>query len=143
MRRPLALLAATLLLAAACAREPAGPEATYRALTRAVAERDEDAAWSLLSRRTQDWLEDRAREASRAAPGVVAAGGRRLLLGDAALAVRAPSVIEKVSDDGSTAVLSVQSPGGAPARVTMVREGGGWRLDLPAPGWTGPAPSAR
>jgi hypothetical protein len=145
VRRPLAALAAAaLLLPVACTRD-LGPEATYRALTRAVADRDEGAAWALLSRSTQRWLENRAREAARAAPGVVAPGARQLLLGDAALTVAPPSVIELVRNDGK----------GAPAEVELVREGGAWKVDIGPPrspgpaaptgpsGWTGPGPSAK
>jgi hypothetical protein len=155
VRRPLAALAAAaLLLPVACTRD-LGPEATYRALTRAVADRDEGAAWALLSRSTQRWLENRAREAARAAPGVVAPGARQLLLGDAALTVAPPSVIELVRNDGKVAVLRVRSPGGAPAEVELVREGGAWKVDIGSPrspgpaaptgpsGWTGPGPSAK
>jgi hypothetical protein len=155
VRRPLAALAAAaLLLPAACTRD-LGPEATYRALTRAVADRDEGAAWALLSRGTQRWLETRAREAARTAPGVVAPSARQLLLGDAALTVAPPSVIEVVRNDGKVAVLRVQSFGGAPADVELVREGGAWKVEIGPPrapgpaapagpsGWTGPGPSAK
>ena len=159
MIRPLAALAAAaLLLPAACTRDP-GPEATYRALTRAVAERDEEAAWALLSKGTRAWLEDRAREAARTAPGVVPQSARQLLLGDAALSAVPPTLVELVRSDAAEAVLRVRAPGGEAAEVRLVREGGAWKLDArPAggppgtgtspgpgapPGWTGPAPSAK
>ncbi len=155
MIRPLAALAAAvLLLPAACTRDP-GPEATYRALTRAVAERDEEAAWALLSKGTRAWLEGRAREAAEAAPGVVSPSARQLLLGDAALSAVPPTLVELVRGDAAEAVLRVRSPGGEAAEVRLVREGGAWKLDArPAgggtqagpgapPGWTGPAPSAK
>jgi hypothetical protein len=155
VRRPLAALAAAaLLLPVACSRE-LGPEATYRALSRAVADRDEDAAWALLSRGSQRWLEARAKEAARVAPGVVSPSARQLLLGDAALTAVPPSVIEVARSDGKVAVLRVQSPGGAPAEVELVREGGAWKVAIGPPrppgpaapagpsGWTGPGPSAK
>ena len=155
MIRPLAALAAAaLLLPTACTRDP-GPEATYRALTRAVAERDEEAAWALLSKGPQAWLEARAREAAKAAPGVVPQSARQLLLGDAALSAVPPTLVELVRSDAAEAVLRVRSPGGEAAEVRLVREGGAWKVEArppgggtPAgsgapPGWTGPAPSAK
>jgi len=155
VQRPLAALAAAaLLLPAACTRDP-GPEATYRALARAVADRDEDAAWALLSKGTQAWLEARARDAAKAAPGVVPPGARQMLLGDAALSAVPPTVIELVRGDEREAVLRVRSPGGDAVEVRLVREGGAWRVEArppgagttpgpgAPPGWTGPAPSAK
>ncbi len=125
---PLALL----LSLAACAREP-GPEATYRSLARAVAERDADKAWSLLSQGSQKRLDAQAREAAARAPGVVSPSGRQLLLGDASLATRPLALVEVASQEGDRAVLRVEEQGRAPRQVTVVREGRGWRVELPPP----------
>ena len=130
MRR-LAPLALALSLSA-CARDP-GPEAAYRALAKAVAERDADQAWSLLSQASRKRLDALAREAAARAPGVVAPSGRQLLLGDAALASRPLARVEVASQDGDRAVLRVQEEGRPPREVTMVREGRGWRVELPPP----------
>ena len=125
---PLALL----LSLAACAREP-GPEAAYRSLARAVAERDADKAWSLLSQGSQRRLDALAREAASRAPGVVSPSGRQLLLGDASLSVRPLSRVEVAREEGDRVVLRVEEQGEGPREVTMVREGQGWRLELPPP----------
>lgn len=130
MRR-LAPLALAFALAA-CARDP-GPEAAYRSLAKAVAERDADKAWSLLSRDSQRRLDALAREAAARAPGVVAPGGRQLLLGDAALASRPLTRVEVASQDGDRAVLRVEEAGRPPRQVSMVREGRAWRVELPPP----------
>ncbi|HEU4385381.1 MAG TPA: hypothetical protein VFR85_17985 [Anaeromyxobacteraceae bacterium] len=130
MRRP-ALLALALALAA-CARDP-GPEAAYRSLAKAVAERDADKAWSLLSQASQKRLDALAREAAARAPGVVAPSGRQLLLGDASLTARPLSRVEVASQDGDRAVLRVEEEGRPPRQVTMVREARGWRVELPPP----------
>ncbi len=79
-------LAAVLLASALAGLLPAcqrdlPPDATYRALVRAVAERDESAAWNLLSSATQKRLEEKARVAAAAAPGVVPASARAMLVG--------------------------------------------------------------
>jgi len=127
-------LLASLLLAAGCARDP-GPDASYRALARAVADRDADAAWTQLSAGTKSWLEDRAaRAAAAAGPGVVAGSARAHLIGDAALGVAPPASVAVVSAAGDRAVLRVAPAGGGAAReVSAVREGGRWRIELSPP----------
>ena len=132
MRRLAPLALALSLSLSACARDP-GPEAAYRSLAKAVAERDADRAWSLLSRESQKRLEVLARETAARAPGVVAPSGRQLLLGDAALASRPLAGVEVASQEGDRAVLRVEEAGRPPREVSMVREGGGWRVELPPP----------
>ncbi len=132
--RPLlpAALAVALSLVA-CNREP-GPDGAYRALARAVSERDADAAWAVLSAGSQRWLEGRATRAAAMAPGVVAANARAMLVGDAALGVRPPAAISVASTTGERAVLSVEPAGGGERRqVLVVREGGRWKVELPLP----------
>jgi hypothetical protein len=124
---------ATLALAVAstaCSRDP-GPEAAYRSLVKAVAERDADGAWSLLSRDSQKRLDALAREAAARAPGVVPPSGRPLLLGDAALASRPLELVEVASQEGDHAVLRVKEEGRPPREVSLVRQAGGWRVELP------------
>ena len=129
--RALALLPLLALLPG-CAREQ-GPEAVYRALVRAVAEREADKAWPLLSTASQKRLDARAREAAARAPGVVPASGRALLLGDAALASPAVKSVEVRSQDAERAVLRVEEEGRPPREVLLVREGSRWRVELPGP----------
>lgn len=115
-----------------CSRD-LGPEASYRALARAVAERDADKAWSLLSSGSQKRLDALAREAAARAPGVVPASGRQLLLGDASLASRKIASLELVDSSGDRALLRVAAEGLPPREVQLVREGGRWRVELPEP----------
>ena len=128
--RPL-LLASLLALALppACARE-LGPEAAYRSLLKAVAERDADKAWNLLSRASQKRLEEKARAAAERAPGVVPPSGRQLLLGDAALQARPVATVAVTSQTGQRAVLRVEVEGASPREVALVHEGR-WRVELP------------
>jgi len=129
--RALALLPLLALLSG-CARD-LGPEAVYRALVQAVADRDADRAWSLLSTASQKRLDARAREVAARAPGVVPASGRALLVGDAALAAPEVKSVAVRSQDAERAVLRVEEEGRPPREVLLVREGSRWRVELPMP----------
>ncbi len=131
-RARLALLGAALSLAVPACQRDLPPDAAYRALVRAMSERDEKTAWDLLSSATRARLEERARVAAAAAPGVVPARAQALLAGDAALAVLPPTSITVVEQGPERAVLRVEAPGSEPRDVVLVRERGGWRVDLPA-----------
>jgi hypothetical protein len=127
--RSLALGAALAL--AACAPRDTPPDAVYRAFARAASERDAAAAWPLLSARTRAWLDARARAAAAEAPGLLSPSGQRLLFGDAAARARPLKEIAVLRSDAGRAELRVADAGGAVAEVVLVREGGGWRIDLP------------
>jgi len=124
-------LAVALLLAVPACQRDLPPDAAYRALVKAMAERDEEAAWDLLSAGTQGRLAERARVAAAAAPGVVPPSARAMLAGDAPLAVRPPTSIVVVEAGPDRAVLRVEAPGAKTADVVLVRERGGFRVDLP------------
>ncbi len=130
------LLVALALLA--CAQRDGAPDLAYRAFVRAVSERDADRAWGMLSTDTQAWLEARARSAAAAAPGVVAPSGRKLLLGDAALAPRPLATAVVLRESRDLALVEAAEEGGARRQVELVREGG-WRVRVPEP----PRPPAR
>jgi len=123
------LLASLIALTPACARE-LGPEAAYRSFLKAVAERDADRAWNLLSQASQKRLDERARAAAARAPGVVAPSGRQLLLGDAALQARPAATVAVLSQTDRRAVLRVDVEGASPREVALVHEGR-WRVELP------------
>ncbi len=127
----LAPLALAFLLAVPACQRDLPPDAAYRALVRAMSERDEEAAWDLLSSATQGRLAERARVAAAAAPGVVPPSARAMLAGDAPLAVRPPTSIVVVEVGPDRAVLRVEAPGAKTADVVLVRERGGFRVDLP------------
>jgi hypothetical protein len=124
-------LAAALVAALPACQRDLPPDATYRALVRAAADRDEATAWGLLSAATQERLSARARLAAAAAPGVVPPSARAMLVGDASLGVRPPSAITVVGSAPDRAVLRVEAPGAPTGDVVLLREGGAWRVDLP------------
>jgi hypothetical protein len=124
-------LALALLLAAGCSRD-LGPAERYRAFAAAARSGDSDAVWSMLSERSRAALDARAADiASRAPPGVVAGSGRQLVLGDlAARTPRAKAVVVR-RESRERAVVAVEVEGEPVREVTLVREGGVWRVDLP------------
>jgi hypothetical protein len=132
MRTLVTILVLALGGTAAC-RRTAGPAEAYRAFAAAARAGDSEAVWKLLSARSQEVLDARAREVSARAPaGVVPASGKDLVLGD--LAVRAPRVRSTVvlRESRDAAVVAVEVEGGAAAReVSLVREAGVWRVVLP------------
>jgi len=130
-----AAVAATLLATPGC-RRTAGPAETYRAFAAAARSRGPDAAdavWGMLSARSREILDARAKEiAARAPAGVVPPTGKDLVLGNLALrAARIRSAVV-VRESRDAAVVSVEEEGAADAReVSLVREAGVWRVVLP------------
>jgi hypothetical protein len=132
MRRALSAIAILLLAAGGC-RRPAGPAETYRAFAAAARAGDSAAVWNLLSVRSREVLDARAKELSKQAPeGVVPASGKDLVVGDlAARAPRATSVVV-LRESRDAAVVAVEVEGGSGAReVSLVREDGVWRVVVP------------
>lgn len=134
MRRLLSLALLAALSLAAC-RRGEGPAETYRRFAAAARSGDAEAAWGMLSERSRAALDARARELSaRAAPGVLPAGGRDLLLGDQS--ARAPRLRNAVMvrESAGAAVVSVEDEAGGKGEVTLVRERGAWRVVLDGAG---------
>ncbi|WP_242346728.1 hypothetical protein [Anaeromyxobacter terrae] len=129
-------LGATLLvlLSIAC-RRPEGPADRYRVFAAAARAGDTDTVWSMLSERSRARLEERAKEVgARAAPGVLPATARELVLGDLAPTAGRVASVTVRRESRDAAVLAVEVEGAAgPEEVEMVREDGRWRVVLPGP----------
>ncbi len=126
MRAP--LLAALLLCG--CGAGPRSPEGAVRALVEAAGAGERDDVWALLGPSTRARLETDARRAADLS-------GRRkvspldlLAVGWAAPHDRAASIRE-VDRTGDRAEVEVKSEHGQIDRVTCVRVGGAWRVELP------------
>jgi hypothetical protein len=131
MRRSIAVLLA-VGLTLAC-RRAQGPAEQYRAFAAAARAGDADAVWSMLSERSRAALDARAREvAARAPSGVLSSSGRDLVLGDPSASARrlASVVVTRESRDAALLAVRVEDAG-EPREVSLVREGGGWRVVLP------------
>ncbi len=126
------LLALALLLAQAGCRRDVGPAERYAAFAAAARQGDADEVWSMLSSRSREALDERARAlAGKAPPGVVAAAGRQLVLGDLAPRARRPRSVVVVRESRDAAVVAVDVEGEPTREVSLVREGGLWRVVVP------------
>jgi hypothetical protein len=130
MRR--ALVLALLALSATACRRAEGPDAAYRAFAAAARAGDAGQVWTRLSERSRAALDARAKDLAARAPGVPPSG-RDLALGDLSAGAPRISKVEVLRASGDGAVLAVTVEGAdRPAEVEMVREGGRWRVVLPA-----------
>ncbi len=130
MRRLLPVLLAAAALAAC--RRPEGPAESYRAFAAAARAGDAAAVWGMLSERSRKALDARARALAGAAPTALAsASGKDLVLGDLAPAAPRPRSVVVVRESRDAAVVAVEVDGAAPREVTLLREGGVWRVDVP------------
>ena len=126
-----ALLLSLALLAAAC-REPEGPAQRYQRFAAAARDGRAGVVWAMLSERSRRSLEDRARalEEERPSAGVDVTP---LDLAVSDLSPTAPKVksVRLVRQSAGSALLAVEEEGGGRGEVSMVREGGEWRVELP------------
>jgi hypothetical protein len=134
------LLPVTLLALSACA----GPVDTVVKFHRALVYRDGKAALGLLSEATRAELAKRAAAAREVSAGVIAADPAEMIVqGDLSIypdpgPTGAQAVSAKlVSEQQDRAEVEV-TIGEERHRVALVRESGGWRLELPLSGQPAP-----
>jgi hypothetical protein len=131
MTRLVAPLLAAALLLAAC-RAPETPAELYRRFAEAARKGRAGEVWATLSTGSRKALAERAKALAGAKPppGMDVSAGD-LVLGD--LAPTAPKVksVTVLRESKDSAVVSVEEVGGARGEVSLVREGGEWRVVLP------------
>lgn len=133
LRRALALLALAVAASlAGCAKPTDDPAKAFRLFVDRVQAQDTDGAWELLSRDSQGALTDLVKRRSAESGGAIPADPKEAVFGSAALA-RPIEKVEVAEASDRRAILNVTHPGGESQQVTMVREEGGWRLDLDVP----------
>ena len=105
------------------------PLDAYRSIARAVQKGEANVAWGALSEGSRNILEQRARAISADSGGAVGEDARMLFFGSG---VQPPMAQELalVSQEGDVALLSVKPEEGPAREVRMVREAGGWKLDV-------------
>ncbi len=131
-RRALALLALAALAALSACRREVSPADRYRAFADAARDGKADEVWGMLSERSRAELDRRAKAlAANAPPGVLAASGRAMVLGDLSALAPRPTSIVVVRESRDAAVVAVEADGQAAREVTLVREGGVWRVVVP------------
>lgn len=126
------LLVLAVLLASSGCRRDVGPAERYGAFAAAARKGEADEVWSMLSERSRQALDARARAlAAQAPPGVIAGSGRQLVLGNLAQRARPPVSVTVVRESRDAAVVAVEMEGEPAREVSLVREGGQWRVVLP------------
>jgi len=124
------LLALLLLASAGCHRYPDDtPADAYRSLLAAAQRDDEERVLSLLSDRSRTELSSRVQQLVRASGGALRASPADYLIPERHSPP--PSAVTVRSEDGKAAVLAVTVQG-AVQEVHLVREGGHWRVSIPA-----------
>ncbi|HVO20606.1 MAG TPA: hypothetical protein VMU15_15210 [Anaeromyxobacter sp.] len=125
-------LAALAALGAAGCRAPEGPAERYRRFAEAARGGRAAEVWAMLSQGSRRALSQEGEGLAGKVPNpAVDLSGPELVLGD--LAPTAPRVksVTVVRESGDQAVVAVEDEGGARGEVTLVREGGEWRVRLP------------
>lgn len=125
-------LALSLLAGAACQRATP-PDVAFRAFVKAAGDRDSDGAWAMLSHQTQASFTDFAKAAAAKAPGVVTSDPKLMLFGDAMQQVHQVKSVAILKEEAERAVLKVEDEGGRADEVTMVKEAGKWKVEIPIP----------
>jgi hypothetical protein len=130
--RALALLTAAALATLSACRRDASPADRYRAFASAARDGKAEEVWGMLSERSRAELDGRAKAlAASAPPGVVAASGRAMVLGDLSALAPRPTSVVVVRESRDAAVVAVEADGQPAREVTLVREGGVWRVVVP------------
>src|SRR3981081_2691849 len=126
LRALMALMNLVFWAAAGRRRQPApgsaGPVEAVQDFAESLGRGDAEAAWTLLSSRTQQQADARAKAAREASGGVGPASGRQMLF---ASAVRTgPIHAQEVSRSGDSAEVETTADGGARSGFHVVRENG-------------------
>lgn len=126
-----------LALAACPERQPAagaaGPAEAVQQFAAALARGDAEAAWALLSSRTQQAADSRARAVRDAAGGSGPSSGKQMLFSSALRL--GPVQARELSRSGDAAEVETSAAdGGGRARFRAVRENGLWKVELPLDG---------
>ena len=130
--RALALLAALALAAPIACRRDVSPADRYRAFADAARDGKADEVWGMLSERSRAELDRRAKAlAAKASPGVLAASGRAMVLGDLSALAPRPTSVVVVRESRDAALVAVEAEGQPTREVTLAREGGVWRVVVP------------
>ena len=130
MKAPRIALFLALALGPAGCHGGGSPDEAFRAFTAAVISRQQDLAWSHLSKESQAAMTAARDKAAALAPkGTVPADPRDLLSGEDVGLARPIDDVKVVDEKGDVADLEVIS-GGDKHAIRMVREDGRWKLDL-------------
>jgi hypothetical protein len=126
---PMPLLLLALLTLGGCGRTGYDtPDKAYKSFHAHARNGEYKAAWGVLSKPTQDALQQRAQAAAQASGGAVKADPLAFFFAN----VPPPADVTEVtlaSEEGDVATVGVVSSSGK-SQVRMVREPSGWKVDL-------------
>lgn len=128
--RRLWLAVALGLVLSACAPDVGEPAGAYRRFADAVRQGDDNTAWNLLSENTRSALDDDARRISEATGRDKPMTGRQLAFSQPLVLQQRIARIETVEQSSDRARITVIDDAGGRTDVALVREQGGWRIDL-------------
>lgn len=105
------------------------PVDAYLSYARALEKKDVKTAWTALSSQTRETLKERSAEVSRVSGGAVKDMPEALFFGGN-FATEPVKEVSLVKQEGSVALVSVVPRQGSAREVRMVKEDGGWKLDV-------------
>jgi hypothetical protein len=106
------------------------PDDTFRAFTLAVISHQIDAAWELISKDSQEAMtQATAAAVARAPKGSIPSDPKSFLFGEDVQLARPVRDIKVLDQNDKLAHLEIATDDGK-HNVTLVRENGGWKLDL-------------
>jgi hypothetical protein len=106
------------------------PDDTFRAFTVAALSHQADAAWALISKDSQEAMTQATQQAVAKAPkGEIPSDPKAFLFGEDVQLARPVRDIRILDQSDKVAHLEITTDDGK-HKVTMVSEGGGWKLDL-------------
>ena len=105
------------------------PDGAYALLVGAVKKGDYKVAWDALSEASKRAIEERSKALAAASGGALEDDPQALFFGSGEQPQPAQK-IEVVREEGEVAVISVTPDEGPPRDLRMVKESGGWKLDV-------------
>jgi hypothetical protein len=124
------LVVVAILMVAGCNRPTwSTPEGAYASFARAVKKGEYKLAWGALSETSRTMLEERSKELAAASGGALEDDPQALFFGS----VEQPPAARKIEverQEGIVAMLAVTPEEGPAKKLRMLKEAGGWKLDV-------------
>jgi hypothetical protein len=124
------LVVVTILVLAGCNRPTwSTPDGAYASFARAVRKGEYKLAWGALSHTSRTLLEERSKALAAVSGGALEDDPQALFFGS----VEQPPAVRNMEveqQEGDVAVLAVTPEQGPAKKLRMLKEAGGWKLDV-------------